>query len=41
MTSSYVLNGLSEELQVRLQVGERLIAPTLPVDSFNTFLMHS
>ena len=32
-------NDLSEELPVRLMIGGRIIAPTLPADSFNTFVV--
>lgn len=32
-------NDLGEELPVRLMIGGRIIAPTLPADSFNTFVM--
>jgi glucosylceramidase len=32
-------NDLSEAMSVRLKIGDRVIAPTLPADSFNTFVM--
>ncbi len=32
-------NDLGEELPVRLMIGGRIIAPTLPADSFNTFVV--
>ena len=32
-------NDLCEEMPVRLVIGNRMIAPTLPADSFNTFVM--
>lgn len=31
-----IQNDLSEELPVRIMVGDRVIAPTLPADSFST-----
>ena len=34
-------NDLREELPVRLMIGGRIIAPTLPADSFNTFFVPS
>jgi len=30
---------LCEEMPVRLMIGNRLIAPTLPADSFNPFVV--
>jgi hypothetical protein len=32
-------NDLCEALPVRVRVGERVIAPILPADSFNSFLL--
>ncbi len=32
-------NDLCEEMPVRLMIGNRMIAPTLPADSFNTFVV--
>ena len=32
-------NDLCEEMPVRLVIGNRMIAPTLPADSFNTFVL--
>ena len=32
-------NDLGEEMPVRVMVGDRVIAPTLPADSFNTFVV--
>jgi glucosylceramidase len=34
-------NDLSEEMRVRLKIGGRVIAPTLPADSFNTFVVRA
>ena len=34
-----VHNDLCEEMPVRVVIGNRMIAPTLPADSFNTFVM--
>lgn len=34
-----IQNDMSEELTVRLMIGDRMIAPTLPADSFNTFVI--
>jgi glucosylceramidase len=31
-------NDLGEAMLVRLMVGDRVLAPTLPADSFNTFV---
>jgi glucosylceramidase len=36
-----VQNDLCEELPVRFKVGEKVIAATLPADSFNTFAVPS
>ena len=32
-------NDLCEELPVRVRIGDRVIAPTLPADSFNSFVV--
>jgi glucosylceramidase len=34
-----VQNDLSDELPVRIRVGEKVIAPVLPADSFNTLVV--
>lgn len=34
-----VHNDMNEELTVRFMLGDRMIAPTLPADSFNTFVI--
>ncbi|MBA2391148.1 MAG: hypothetical protein H0V70_00200 [Ktedonobacteraceae bacterium] len=34
-----VQNDLCEEMLVRLVIGNRMIVPTLPADSFNTFVV--
>ena len=34
-----IQNDLGEELAVNILVGDRLISPTLPADSFSTFVI--
>ena len=34
-------NDISEELPVRILVGDRVISPTLPADSFSTFVLQT